>query len=144
MLKKLKDRKVPINGVGLQGHWSIYEPTAQALEESIMKFADLGLAIQFTEVDVSIYPKEHEHRIRRDTDAGKFTPELNDKQAAQYTMLFSVFRKHRDKITGITFWNLTDKHSWLDDFPVPGRKDYPLLFDQTSQPKRAFRGVVNF
>ncbi|GAB2591742.1 endo-1,4-beta-xylanase [Spirosoma areae] len=144
LLKKLKDRKVPINGVGLQAHWSIYEPTAPELEASINKFASLGLKIQFTEVDVSVYPKEHERRARRDTDRSEFTPEMNDKQAAHYKMLFEVFRKHRDKITGVTFWNLTDKYSWLDNFPVPGRKDYPLLFDQTGQPKKAFQGVVNF
>ena len=144
LLKKLKDKKVPINGVGLQAHWSIYEPTAQELEESIKKFASLGLKIQFTEVDVSVYPKEHERRARRDTDKSEFTPEMNDKQAAHYKMLFEVFRRHRDKITGVTFWNLTDKYSWLDNFPVPGRKDYPLLFDQNGQPKKAFQGVVNF
>lgn len=144
ILKKLKNKRVPINGVGLQAHWSIYEPTAPELEESINKFASLGLKIQFTEVDVSVYPKEHERRARRDTDKSEFTPEMNDKQAAQYKMLFEVFRKHRDKITGVTFWNLSDKYSWLDNFPVPGRKDYPLLFDQTGQPKKAFKGVVNF
>ena len=144
ILKKLKGKGVLINGVGLQAHWSIYEPTAPELDESINKFASLGLKIQFTEVDVSVYPKEHERRARRDTDKSEFTPEMNGKQAAQYKMLFEVFRKHRDKITGVTFWNLTDKYSWLDNFPVPGRKDYPLLFDQTGQPKKAFQGVVNF
>lgn len=144
VLKKLKDKGVPINGVGLQAHWSIYEPTAQELEESINKFASLGLKIQFTEVDVSVYPKEHERRARRDTDKSEFTPEMVDKQAAHYKMLFEVFRKHRDKITGVTFWNLTDKYSWLDNFPVPGRKDYPLLFDQNGKPKKAFEGVVKF
>ncbi len=69
---------------------------------------------------------------------------MNDKQAAQYKMLFEVFRKHRNTITGVTFWNLTDRYSWLDNFPVPGRKDYPLLFDQTGAPKKAYEGVVRF
>jgi endo-1,4-beta-xylanase len=144
LLKQLKDKGVPINGVGLQAHWSIYEPTAQELEASINKFASLGLKIQFTEVDVSVYPKEHERRAKKDTDKSEFTAEMNDRQAAHYKMLFGVFRKHRDKITGVTFWNLTDKYSWLDNFPVPGRKDYPLLFDQNGQPKKAFQSVVTF
>ena len=144
MLKKLTDKKVPINGVGLQGHWSIYEPTAQELKESINKFASLGLKVQITELDLSVYPKEHERRDRKATDKSEFTPEMNDQQAAHYKMLFEVFRKHRNQLTGVTFWNLTDRYSWLDNFPVPNRKDYPLLFDQNGQPKKAFEGVVNF
>lgn len=144
LLKKLKAKGVPINGVGLQAHWSIYEPTRSELEESITKFASLGLTVQFTEVDVSVYPKEHERREHRPTDKSEFTPAMNDRQAAQYKMLFEVFRKHRNTITGVTFWNLSDRYSWLDNFPVPGRKDYPLLFDQTGKPKKAYEGVVRF
>ncbi len=144
LLKKLKAKGVPINGVGLQAHWSIYEPTRSELEESITKFASLGLNVQFTEVDVSVYPKEHERREHRPTDKSEFTPAMNDRQAAQYKMLFEVFRQHRNTITGVTFWNLSDRYSWLDNFPVPGRKDYPLLFDQTGKPKKAYEGVVRF
>jgi len=144
LLKKLKDKGIPINGVGLQGHWSIYEPTLQEMEESITRFASLGLKVQITEMDMSVYPKEHERRERRDTDKSEFTAVMNDKQAAQYKMLFEVFRKHKDKLTGVTFWNLSDKYSWLDSFPVPNRKDFPLLFDQNYQPKKAFAEVVKF
>lgn len=144
LVKKLKDKGVPINGVGLQGHWSLYEPTAQELEESITKFAGLSLTVQITELDVSVYPKEHGRREKRDTDKSEFTPDMNDKQAAHYKLLFDVFRKHKDKISGVTFWNLSDKYSWLDNFPVPGRKDFPLLFDDNYQPKKAFQAVITF
>lgn len=144
IVKGLKDKGVPIHGVGLQGHWSIYEPTAQELEESITKFAKLGLQVHITEVDVSVYPKEHERRERKPTDKSEFTAEMNEKQAAHYKMLFEIFRKHKKKVTSVTFWNLSDKGSWLDNFPVPGRKDYPLLFDQNYQPKKAFDAVTKF
>lgn len=144
LLKKLKAKGVPINAVGLQGHWSIYEPTAQEMEESITRFASLGLKVQITEMDMSVYPKEHERRERRETDRSEFTSAMNDKQAAQYKMLFDVFRKHKGTLTGVTFWNLSDKYSWLDSFPVPNRKDFPLLFDQNYQAKKAFAEVVKF
>lgn len=144
IVKGLKEKGVPIDGVGLQGHWSIYEPTAQELEESITKFAALGLQVQITELDVSVYPKEHERRDKKPTDKSEFTSEMNDKQAAHYKMLFEVFRKYKGKVTGITFWNLADKYSWLDNFPVQGRKDYPLLFDQNYEPKKAYWEVVKF
>ncbi|WP_080055532.1 endo-1,4-beta-xylanase [Spirosoma aerolatum] len=144
LVKKLKDKHIPIHGVGLQGHWSIYEPSAQELETSINRFASLGLAVQITELDLSVYPKEHERRPRKETDKSEFTQEMADKQADQYKMLFDVFRKYKGKVTGVTFWNVSDKSTWLDNFPVAGRKDYPLLFDQNYQPKKAFWGVVNF
>jgi endo-1,4-beta-xylanase len=47
-------------------------------------------------------------------------------------------------ITGVTFWNISDKHTWLDQYPVAGRKNYPLLFDQNLQPKNAYKRVVDF
>ncbi|KAB7729956.1 1,4-beta-xylanase [Rudanella paleaurantiibacter] len=144
LVKRLKEKGVPIHGVGLQGHWSLQEPTAAGLEESITRFASLGLKVQITELDVSVYPKEHERRARRETDKSEFTPEMNEKQAAHYKMLFSVLRKHKKDITGVTFWNVSDKSSWLDNFPVQNRKDYPLLFDVNLAPKKAFHEVVNF
>jgi endo-1,4-beta-xylanase len=144
LVKKLKDKGVPVDGVGLQGHWSIYEPTAQELGKSISQFASLGVAVQITELDISVHPKEHVRRAKKPADTGELTAEMIVKQAAQYKMLFDVFRKYKGIITGITFWNVSDKSSWLDNFPVPGRKDYPLLFDQNYQPKKAFEGVVDF
>lgn len=144
IVKDLVKKGVPIHGVGLQGHWSIYEPAAGELETSIERFAALGLQVQITELDVSVYPKEHERREKADTDFSVFTAEMEKRQIEQYRMLFEVFRKHRKKITGVTFWNLTDKSSWLDHFPVEGRKDYPLLFDIHQEPKKAFHAVTGF
>ncbi|MCE7063879.1 endo-1,4-beta-xylanase [Dyadobacter sp. CY326] len=144
LVKKLKDKNVPIHGVGLQAHWSIYEPTQAELEKSITQFASLGLAVQITELDVSVYPKEHERREKKTNDTSTFTAEMEQKQSAHYKMLFDTFRKYKGTVTGVTFWNVSDKSTWLDNFPVPNRKDYPLLFDQNYQPKKAFDGVVNF
>lgn len=62
LLKRLKAKNVPVHGVGLQGHWSIYEPSQAELEKSISQFASLGLEVQITELDVSVHPKEHERR----------------------------------------------------------------------------------
>ena len=145
LLKNLKEKGVPIHGVGLQGHWSIYEPSAADLDESITKFASLGLQIQITELDVSVHAKEHARRDHQPSDdVSVFGNEVEQKQIEHYKMLFEVFRKHKDKITSITFWNLSDKSTWLDNFPVPNRKDYPLLFDQNLKPKKAFSEVVKF
>ncbi|MFT3826934.1 MAG: endo-1,4-beta-xylanase [Chitinophagaceae bacterium] len=144
LLKKLKEAGVPINGVGLQAHWSIYEPDETTLRNTIRQFASLGLQVQITELDVSIYPWEKNRRARREGESDTFTPELEQKQMEQYKMAFRVFRDYRKTITGVTFWNISDRHSWLDEYPVMGRKNYPLLFDQQLKPKKAFFEVVKF
>ena len=144
LLKTLKEKGVPVNAVGLQGHWSIFEPTQNELEYTIQKFASLSLTIQITEMDVSVYKWEKEPRIKSATDIDVLTPELEQQQAEKYKMLFSVFRKYKQYITGVTFWNISDRSTWLDTYPVKGRKNYPLLFDTHLQPKKAFWEVVNF
>ena len=145
MVKGLKDAGVPIHGIGLQGHWAINEPSEQQLDSTINRFAQLGLKLQVTELDISVYPKEHDAREKKQEDSNAdFTEEKERKQIEKYKMCFRIFRKYKNAISGVTFWNISDKNSWLDNFPVRGRKDYPLLFDTTHQPKKAYWQVVNF
>jgi endo-1,4-beta-xylanase len=145
LVKGLKDKGVPIHGVGLQGHWSVYEPTEEVLKATLEKFKELGLQVQITELDISVYPKEHTRRERKPEDAdANYTAEREAKQTAMYKMLFRVFRNYKNVLTSVTFWNISDRSSWLDNFPAPGRKDYPLLFDKDLKPKKAFAEVVNF
>jgi endo-1,4-beta-xylanase len=145
LVKSLKDAGVPIGGVGLQGHWAINEPSRDQLDSTIKKFADLGLKIQITELDISVYPKEHNARERKPEDADTaFNAEKENKQIEEYKMCFELFRKYRNVISGVTFWNVSDRHSWLDNFPVRGRKDHPLLFDKDLKPKKVFWEVVKF
>ena len=145
LVKSLKDAGVPIGGIGLQGHWAINEPSKEQLDNTLKKFSDLGLKIQVTELDISVYPKEHNARERKPGDADTvFNAEKENKQIEEYKMCFELFRKYRNAISGITFWNVSDRHSWLDNFPVRGRKDHPLLFDKDLKPKKVFWEVVKF
>jgi endo-1,4-beta-xylanase len=134
-LKKLLDDGIPVNAVGLQGHWNINDPTEQNLRETIDKFSSLGLKVQITELDVSIYSS------RTDTIGMGFTPEREQKQIDFYKKIFRVFREKKNVMTGVTFWNVSDNHSWLN---WGKRKCYPLLFDDNMKPKKAYWGVVNF
>jgi len=144
LLKKLVDAGVPINAVGIQAHWSVYEPEQKELIATIKRFSSLGLKIQITELDVSVYPWEKNRRQKQPGEQDNYTAELEKKQADKYAEVFKVFRNYRNVITGVTFWNISDKHTWLDQYPVPGRKNYPLLFDQNLQPKKAYWRVVDF
>ncbi len=145
LLTSLKEKGSPVNGVGLQGHWAIGEPTADQLEQTLKEFSSLGLTLQVTELDISVYPKEHSARERKPEDADtSFSPMREQQQTGEYSMCFEKFRKYRQYISAITFWNISDRRSWLDNFPVRGRKDYPLLFDRNLQPKKAYTAVISF
>lgn len=145
LLKGLLDKGVPVHGVGLQAHWSISSPSREELEKSIQMFSSLGLQIQFTELDVSVYSGRQGGQLiqgqRRQMETPAFTPEMEQQQLEKYKMVFEVFRKYRKNITGVTFWNLSDKYSWLDG---RGRKNYPLLFDTNLKPKKAYHEVLKF
>jgi endo-1,4-beta-xylanase len=144
LLQNLTRQGVPVNAVGLQGHWSLFEPSKKELEETIQRFASLGLKVQVTELDVSVYPWEKDRRQLREGEQQPYTKEMEAKQSAKYGEIFSTLRTEKASISGVTFWNVSDRYSWLDTYPVQGRKNYPLLFDTKYKPKAAFWSVVDF
>ncbi|HKO90325.1 MAG TPA: endo-1,4-beta-xylanase [Polyangiaceae bacterium] len=153
MLKQLLADGVPVHGVGLQCHLSIepssvpgnhgYYQTVKELEATIELYASLGLDVQVTELDLSLYVPGVKYTPDQYYTSATFTPELAAKQAARYGEFFDLFRKHRDVITGVTFWGVADDNTWLSEFSS-GRKDFPMLFDVEHRPKPAFERVVAF
>lgn len=144
LLKELVEAKIPINAVGLQAHWSLSEPNVGELVKTIKLFSSLGLKVQITELDISVYPWEKNMRRMHPNEDTTYTPERERLQADQYAMAFKIFRQYKQDITGVTFWNVSDRYSWLDFYPVIGRRNHPLLFDQYLKPKKAYWDVVNF
>lgn len=145
LVNSLKAAGVPIHGVGLQGHWAVNEPSRGQLDSTLSDFAKTGLKMQITELDISVYPKEHDARERKPEDASTaFTAEKEQQQLDVYKMSFDLFRQYKNNLSGVTFWNISDRTSWLDNFPVRGRKDYPLLFDKDLKPKKVFWEVVKW
>lgn len=135
LVKSLKDKGIHIDGVGLQAHWGMNEITEGQIDSTIKKFADLGLKIQITELDLKV------QKQGRDTLRG-YTPEREKIQTEKYDMIFRVFRKYKGTLQSVTFWNVSDRASWLDQ--RNGGKAYPLLFDTTYKPKPAYYKVIDF
>lgn len=145
LLKRLKESGVPIHGVGMQGHWSMEDISAEKIQKSIDMFSSLGLEIQITELDLTAYTTYHGEGAKKQVkETRAWTPQLEEEQAKVYKMIFEVFRANKDKITGITFWGMADNYTWLHNFPVPNRTDYPLLFNNNLEPKKAFWQVVKY
>jgi endo-1,4-beta-xylanase len=154
LIKKIQAAGVRIDGVGIQGHWHVDNVPMEDIEQSIKEFSALGIEVMFTELDLSVLPNPRGRNNSADisqtanynAQINPYTKELPDsmqqKLATDYANLFNLFLKYSDKISRVTFWGVNDGQSWLNGFPVPGRTNYPLLFDREFQPKPAFYRVI--
>lgn len=153
LIKELQDKGIPIHGIGLQGHWGLDYPMIAEIEAAFRAFAEAGMKIMITEMDVDILPQPSNYRGADISRSFKFKEELNPYAEGlpdsmqqvlsdRYVELFRVFYKYRDSVSRITFWGVDDGHSWKNDFPVRGRTNYPLLFDRQAQPKPALQAVL--
>ena len=153
LIRNLQAAGVTVTAVGLQGHDSLTWPTVDEQESTIVAFQQLGVKVNITELDVDMLPRATREptadvsvsvEAKAQLDPYKEGLPMAQQQALgrRYFDLFGVFYKHRDAITRITFWGVTDGSSWLNNYPVRGRTNYPLLFDRQGQTKLAFLQVV--
>jgi len=138
LVKGMKARGVPVDAVGLQGHISLYGPSVDEFRKAIQTFAALGVKVQVTELDVSIYSGASEPQKTPDED-------LLNAQGRRYAQLFQMFREEAQAghLDMVLLWGSADDDTWLDNFPVAGRLDAPLLFDRRLQAKPAYWGIVD-
>ena len=154
LIKKIQAAGVRIDGVGIQGHWHVGSVPMEDIEQSIKEFSALGIEVMFTELDLSVLPNPRGRANSADisnttnynAQINPYTKELPDsmqqKLSTAYADLFKLFLKYKHNISRITFWGVNDGQSWLNGFPVPGRTNYPLLFDRQFKPKPAFYRVI--
>lgn len=139
LVKGLVDKGVPIHGIGLQAHWNLVSPSYEEIRIAIEKYASLGLEIHLTEMDVSVFSYED-----RRTDLTEPIPEMEVLQVERYTAFFKLLREYSDVISSVTFWGAADDYTWLDNFPVRGRKNWPFVFDVNHKPKQSFWKIIDF
>jgi len=168
LVRKIQAAGLRIDAIGIQGHWHLGKVPFQDIAESIDAFAALGIKVNVTELDISVLPNP----LRGNTADVNATPaagtnasakgtntpaagsnanpwptalpdSIQDQLAADYAHLFELFLLHKSQIDRITFWGVEDGASWLNNWPVRGRTNYPLLFDRNYAPKKAFYSVIN-
>jgi endo-1,4-beta-xylanase len=153
LIKKIQAAGVRIDGVGIQGHWKAGNVPLNDIEESIKDFSALGIEVMFTELDLSVLPNPWENTTADVSATSKGNSKMNpyanglpdsvqQKLTKSYTDLFKLFMKYKKDISRITFWGVNDGQSWLNNWPVRGRTNYPLLFDKNFKPKPAFYSVI--
>jgi endo-1,4-beta-xylanase len=153
LIKKIQAAGVRIDGVGIQGHWRAYNIPLADIEKSIQEFSALGIEVMFTELDLGVLPNPWDANVadvnRTAANSEKMNPYPNElpesmqvKLTKGYEDLFRLFLKYKGKISRITFWGVNDGQSWLNNWPIRGRTNYPLLFDRQFKPKPAFYKVI--
>lgn len=127
MIKELVEKGVPIDGVGFQSHVSTHRyPSEADLRNNLRRFAELGVSVNISEVDVrdTVLPGSADARA------------LAQRIAYQQIVASCVLEPACE---AITFWGFTDNYSWLLD-----EGDFhPLLFDTSYQKKPAYQGVMD-
>jgi endo-1,4-beta-xylanase len=146
MVKKLQSQGVRIDAIGMQGHLTMDYPPVSEFEKSIEAFAALGVKVMITEMDLSVLPfpdqnvgaevsRSFEYKQKLNPYAAGLTDSAYTAFENRYLDFFKVFLKHKDVISRVTLWGVTDRDSWKNNWPVRGRTDYPLLFDRNFKPK---------
>ncbi len=138
MVKKMKDAGVPIDGIGMQGHYNIYFPDEEALDKAISRFSEIVNTIHITELDLRTNMESGGQLMFSRGEAKPQAPYIATIQEDQYNRIFKIFRKHKDVIKNVTFWNLSDKDSWL------GVNNHPLPFDENFKAKRSLAVIRDF
>lgn len=160
MVKMLQKEGIRIDGIGMQCHWGLNYPKTKYIEDAIDAYAACGVKVMITELDVDVLPLTKEGQIIGQGMSDKqfqleefkafldpYPEGLPDSMqsvlANRYAELFSVFYKRKHKIDRVTLWGVHDGMSWKNGYPVPGRTNYPLLWDKEKRPKPALNAVMS-
>jgi endo-1,4-beta-xylanase len=103
LVRSLRQQGVPIDGVGMQAHLVLGQ-VPSTLQQNIQRFADLGVDVALTELDI---------RMRLPRDAAKDRQQAADYGAVTRACLAVT------RCVGITLWDYTDRYSWIPSF-FPG------------------------
>ena len=154
LANKIRERGLRIDGIGLQAHWGLDYPSIDEIEKSILTIHEAGYRVHFTELDIDVLPNLWEIEGADLSDNFKSNDQLNPYKSSlpdsisnllsnRYSEIFNLFSKHSDKIDRVTFWGLSDGHSWKNDWPAKGRTNYPLLFNRENNPKQAYSDIIS-
>jgi endo-1,4-beta-xylanase len=151
LVARLKAQGLRVDGIGEQAHWGVDDPPLATIDQMLAAMRAAGLAVHITELDMDVLPRDPDMwgadlskkaKIRATTNVypDGLPAAAQERLARRYADVFALFVKHG--VSRVTFWGVSDADTWLDDFPIPGRVNHPLLWDRAGREKPAFRAVV--
>lgn len=154
LVNGLKAKGLRIDAVGMQSHCGLVYPRLADYEASIDAFAACGVKVMMTELDVNVLPdpkgfagaaaidQNFEYRKQLNPYTESLPDSVYREFEQRYLDLFDIYSRHRHQISRITLWGISDRESWLNDFPVFGRTNYPLLFDRQYRAKPVVKKLM--
>jgi endo-1,4-beta-xylanase len=153
LVKSLQEQGIRIDAAGMQGHLSMDYPSVEEFEKSLLAFSETGVKVMITELDLSVLPNPEPNVGADVATSFEYQKEMNpypdglpeEVEAAwekRFNDFFTLFLKHQDKISRVTLWGVSDAGSWLNNWPIPGRTNYPLLFDRSYQAKPIIKIIM--
>lgn len=153
LIKNLQSKGIKISGVGMQAHYGLDTPL-EGVDSSIVAFAELGIKVMVTELDITALPFPSEDATAEVSTSFEYQQEFNPyvdglpadvaaEHVKKYKDLFAIYLKHKDDISRVTFWGLNDAYSWRNDWPIQGRTDYCLPFDRDNNPKAIVDALIS-
>lgn len=154
MIEKIRAAGSPVHGVGMQGHWHLGVPSVEQVQQAVDLFAAADLRVHITELDITVLPRkgvagaaDMERTVEIQAMLNPYTngvpQEVLAQQAQRYHEIFTLFLDNREHIDRVSFWGVSDRDSWRNNFPIKRRTDYPLLFDRNFSPKPAYYALRN-
>ncbi|GAA3726627.1 endo-1,4-beta-xylanase [Spinactinospora alkalitolerans] len=123
LARSLLNQGVPLDGIGMQAHL-INGQIPSDMQRNIQRFADLGLDVAITELDIRIQMPASQSEL--------------EQQAQGYRTVMDACMAV-DRCIGVTVWGIVDQYSWVPD--VFDGYGAPLLFNDSYQPKPAYYAV---
>ncbi len=130
-VKGMKNRNIPINGVGFQCHFIVNNIQYSKIDQNIKAYASIGVEAIITELDIRIKKTDYE------TDSATQLAT----QAENYRQMILLCFNNSNCKTIVT-WGFTDLYSWIPNF-TSNVYDYSLIFDRSYNPKPAYSSMLN-
>jgi endo-1,4-beta-xylanase len=129
LLKRLKERGVPVHGVGLQSHHINNIHDVEALKRYMRTIGEMGYRIEITELDMRLL----------------LFKEAKDPYQAQGDQFYEITKvcMEEPSCQGLTFWGITDRSNWMDQVPPFKWKspNAPYILDEDLNKKPAYWGI---
>ncbi len=138
IVEELRANGAPIDGIGFQMHIRVDTDT-NLIAASLARAAATGLLIHVSEFDV-IFNEHNDDQGGGVAKVTAMTPALLERQAKTFGAVARAYRQNVPAAQryGITFWDFTDRDSWIDGFF--GVEDWPTVYDDSLRAKPAWEG----
>lgn len=153
LIQRLKGAGCRIDAVGMQSHNGLHYPDLTDYEESMKAFIHEGVKVIISEMDINVLPnpegfggaevsESFESEARYNPYPKGLPKEVEEEFNERYLSFFRLYKKYADNINRVSLWGVSDQDSWLNDWPIEGRTNYPLLIDRKYKIKPVVKDII--